>query len=925
MHGFTAGPSNRIRRVALWGTRGVGKTQLALQHCHLLSQTEQRRKGYKHVFWIRSDTREAILSGFSSIAHQVGLCEHSISERENDVLVSRVHEWLQDHGEWLIVFDNAQEVSVVRQFTPTEGNGCILFTTNSKVVAQTLAGSATSIKVATLDHMAAVELLYRITNRSLQSGSHDIPWAKKLCDLVDGLPLALDQIAKNCQSQGINFQLAYKQLEHDVNILRQAHPAGIHEDGLGTAAVLQQSLQRAQRGDASAVALFGLLVFLDVSSIPLTIITKGGPQLQIHFQRPQNYDRGVVFTPDQEEETLRRQADMERLRPLPGVYAGSDPDGNGKIAKGLTPYGPTSKLNKLRQFVRRSVSPTRTSSNAHIPTQNVNSEPFLRLPRIDAPADVALHAYFYSAAGAKLRHVLLDPFAADSAINVLCDCGIVQRPTPDTLWVHDLYAHLMTALIQLEDEECPTPGITAIGVAGPKYTGAVKTGPQPLLEGFSLNNAKVTLLHLAMTLVYLTMNPQAYRGYSAVGRGGVDGIEESWGCEILLPSALRLLEAAQNLPIQTRESVRGSERAQTAVRSTDLLHTTRITRLHTDATIGPEFCRVIASLLMSFRSLGLPMSGPVREAQAHDDRVRALNLLRQGILGYEAALERIGNHSTNEAIELVVQSEHRARQSLRHDCNHNRFAKMDLMSWDVMYGSAPTRLRDTMLALAGELVYPYRYRENHTTDLRVPEELAEGVSWLRRTVDVTRRWHGERSDAYCDTLGRLVKAYYATAQWEDMYAVARERIAVLESGGAWVFGIQGIRVAPDGPRLAGDVGSACRGLGRWDEAMVWFELACEICRGLYREEEPRECIMFWNPMARIEIERGRLEEARRYAGLVLVVGFEAHMGREGADVDGLDYRGVPWELVGCVLENLEFYEAVEKMIEEKRVDGGRET
>ena len=98
------------RSCLLWGTGGIGKTQICLRFIEEISDR------LSHVFWVDASSKESItmsLRGISSIFAAQASCL--------DGSVESVLQWISGiQEEWLIVFDNADEppVYVVERFIP---------------------------------------------------------------------------------------------------------------------------------------------------------------------------------------------------------------------------------------------------------------------------------------------------------------------------------------------------------------------------------------------------------------------------------------------------------------------------------------------------------------------------------------------------------------------------------------------------------------------------------------------------------------------------------------------------------------------------------------------------------------------------------------------------------------------------------------
>ena len=107
----------------LWGTGGIGKTQICLKFLEEISGK------LTYVFWVDASSVESIttsLRGISGIPAAQASCL--------DGSVESVLQWMSGiQEEWLIVFDNADElpVYVVERFIPPGNRGNILITSRN--------------------------------------------------------------------------------------------------------------------------------------------------------------------------------------------------------------------------------------------------------------------------------------------------------------------------------------------------------------------------------------------------------------------------------------------------------------------------------------------------------------------------------------------------------------------------------------------------------------------------------------------------------------------------------------------------------------------------------------------------------------------------------------------------------------------------
>src|SRR5256886_12237447 len=86
-------------------TGGIGKTQLALEYAYRYHQN------YQVVLWARAESTEALVSSYVALATLLRLPERDAKEQE--VTVQEVKTWLQTHRDWLLILDNADELTLL--------------------------------------------------------------------------------------------------------------------------------------------------------------------------------------------------------------------------------------------------------------------------------------------------------------------------------------------------------------------------------------------------------------------------------------------------------------------------------------------------------------------------------------------------------------------------------------------------------------------------------------------------------------------------------------------------------------------------------------------------------------------------------------------------------------------------------------------
>ena len=91
---------------------GVGKTQTAVEYAY------RYRDDYQYVLWVKADSSENLESDFGSLASVLNLPIKD--EKDQNLIISAVKNWLQTHTGWLLILDNVEDLKKVRNFLPLE-------------------------------------------------------------------------------------------------------------------------------------------------------------------------------------------------------------------------------------------------------------------------------------------------------------------------------------------------------------------------------------------------------------------------------------------------------------------------------------------------------------------------------------------------------------------------------------------------------------------------------------------------------------------------------------------------------------------------------------------------------------------------------------------------------------------------------------
>jgi tetratricopeptide (TPR) repeat protein/transcriptional regulator with XRE-family HTH domain len=263
---------------ALTGLGGIGKTQVAVEYAYRSAQE------YTASCWISAETTETILSSFSLIAHLFDLPEKQVQDQNK--MVAAVLRWFSRHCDWLLIYDNVEDIALVKPFLPAGPHlGHVLLTTRMQVTEPV----AFSMQLENLSvDEGALLLLRRIRRLSSDELLDSIPveeqqLALTLSEQLSGLPLALDQAGAYILETGclLSDYLSLYEQRHDMLLASRGTNPSEHPDSVTTTFSLV--FERAEQQNQPAAELLRLCVFLAPDAIPEALITRGaallGPSL----------------------------------------------------------------------------------------------------------------------------------------------------------------------------------------------------------------------------------------------------------------------------------------------------------------------------------------------------------------------------------------------------------------------------------------------------------------------------------------------------------------------------------------------------------------------------------------------------------------------------------------------------------------------
>ena len=221
----------RTTKVAITGLGGIGKTQLMLELVYRL------RDRYKNclVVWIPATNTESLHQAYRDVAQQLQIPGSDDDKADAKKLVQRYLS-KESAGRWLLIFDNADDVTMwitkpgtesgsgrLIDYLPRSEQGCIVFTTRDRKTAVKLA-QRNVVELPEMDEDVATQLLQKyLINPNLVNNRPD---TAALLKELTYLPLAIVQAAAYINENRIAFvdyqSLLADQEEVVIDLLKAA-------------------------------------------------------------------------------------------------------------------------------------------------------------------------------------------------------------------------------------------------------------------------------------------------------------------------------------------------------------------------------------------------------------------------------------------------------------------------------------------------------------------------------------------------------------------------------------------------------------------------------------------------------------------------------------------------------------------------------
>jgi hypothetical protein len=267
---ITAPASGIIPIQALTGLGGLGKTQTAVAYAF------RYRKQYQSVLWIKAETEEDLVTGFTSIAKLLALPDTNLQQRES--VLESIQRWLSDVTDWLLIFDNVVNLTLIEAFLPRKLlNGHILLTTR----AIAMNGLAQPLVLHPLEPKDGALCILRranyigwnadLTNPSVSASARSA--ALNLSELMGGLPLALEQAGAYIETTGRGVSGYLKLYEKYRSEIQKNQYGDILYYRTAVAFTWNIAREIVQQENPAAIELLYLCAYLAPNAIPYQLFS----------------------------------------------------------------------------------------------------------------------------------------------------------------------------------------------------------------------------------------------------------------------------------------------------------------------------------------------------------------------------------------------------------------------------------------------------------------------------------------------------------------------------------------------------------------------------------------------------------------------------------------------------------------------------
>ncbi|KAF2118386.1 P-loop containing nucleoside triphosphate hydrolase protein [Lophiotrema nucula] len=256
------------RRFTLFGLGGSGKTQIAVEY------TYRHLDKYQAVMCILADSPDKIQQGFRDVAELMGMERTATNAGQAKTYV--LHRLANCGDKYLLVFDNVDDIAIIKDCFPVSKGGSILITTRDAASASNKSQYKVIVPKFSIEEGARFLdslICEEIPATGEEAQRHDL--LLRISSIFHGYPLGLSQVAGFTRSGGSsleNFELLLQ--DQKSSSATSSLPVDDYHQTLSkTWELLLGSLCPESR------LILDILVYLDPDSVPYELFREGSKDL----------------------------------------------------------------------------------------------------------------------------------------------------------------------------------------------------------------------------------------------------------------------------------------------------------------------------------------------------------------------------------------------------------------------------------------------------------------------------------------------------------------------------------------------------------------------------------------------------------------------------------------------------------------------
>jgi tetratricopeptide (TPR) repeat protein len=259
------------------GLGGVGKSQTAIKYAHRYAKpNDSYEQCYDWAFWVKADTDLNLESDFAAIAHHLNLAQ---TGQTNPELAQAAKHWLETTSDrWLLIFDNADTLSLLKPYRCQNPQGHTLLTSRADSFA--VLGIRQPLALEVLSEAEAITFLWERTERVRPDRqTAETLAAVELAQELGYLPLALEQAAAYIAQKQTYFERYLPSYRKRQLQLLETHAPETGDYPLSVATTWQLNFEQVEQSNPAAADVLRLSAFLAADDIPCELLVRGAANL----------------------------------------------------------------------------------------------------------------------------------------------------------------------------------------------------------------------------------------------------------------------------------------------------------------------------------------------------------------------------------------------------------------------------------------------------------------------------------------------------------------------------------------------------------------------------------------------------------------------------------------------------------------------